>query len=272
MINTILGTKKGMSSMYDQFGRQIPVTYIVADSNVVVGTKDDRVILAFGKKKKGKKPQVHFAKIAGYMPRVIKEVKIEDLPQQTPTTETGSTSTNQTPQIKIGDKISVAVFETGDLVRVSGITRGKGFAGGVKRHGFAGGPKTHGQSDRHRAPGSIGAGTTPGRVFKGKRMAGHMGAVNLTITDLEVVKVDAQNNLMAVKGSVPGAKNGILLIEKTGKAKVRKAPEVQQVVKEKEEKEETETKETKGSEEPKDKKEDKETPNPAVAQEQSKKE
>ena len=119
-----------------------------------------------------------------------------------------------TKDIKVGDKIDVGLFKEGDLVNVTGVSKGKGFAGVVKRHGFAGGPKTHGQSDRHRAPGSIGATTSPGRVLKGKRMAGHMGTEKVTVTKLKVFKADPERNLLLVKGAVPGAKNGLVLIEK----------------------------------------------------------
>jgi large subunit ribosomal protein L3 len=98
---------------------------------------------------------------------------------------------------------------------VVGISKGKGFAGGVKRHHFKGGPKTHGQSDRHRAPGSIGAGTTPGRVFKGTPMAGHMGDRRVTATNLTVVRVNTERNLLLLRGSVPGAKNGLLVIKQS---------------------------------------------------------
>jgi large subunit ribosomal protein L3 len=106
------------------------------------------------------------------------------------------------------------MFKAGDLVQIEGISKGKGFAGGVKRYHFSGGPKTHGQSDRHRAPGSVGSTTTPGRVFKGLRMAGHMGARKVTARNLVVVDVDQAKNIVLLKGAVPGAKGGILLIEK----------------------------------------------------------
>jgi large subunit ribosomal protein L3 len=108
------------------------------------------------------------------------------------------------------------------MVDVTGTSKGRGFAGVVKRHGFSGGPKTHGQSDRHRAPGSIGACTTPGRVFKGMRMAGRMGGERVTAQSLEVVLVDPERNLLAVKGSVPGAKNGLLLIRQARKSRLLK--------------------------------------------------
>jgi len=105
------------------------------------------------------------------------------------------------------------------MVEVTGISKGKGFAGVVKRHHFAGGPKTHGQSDRHRAPGSVGAGTSPGRVFKGMRMAGHMGDRQVTALNLEVFEADPARNLLLVKGAVPGSRTGLLLIKKTGRGK-----------------------------------------------------
>jgi large subunit ribosomal protein L3 len=121
-----------------------------------------------------------------------------------------------TEAIKVGDKIDVSLFKEGDLVNISGVSKGRGFAGVVKRHHFAGGPKSHGQSDRHRAPGSIGSTTSPGRVLKGLRMAGHMGNSRVTARNLEICKADAEHNLLLVKGAVPGARNGILLIRKTG--------------------------------------------------------
>jgi len=203
MINTMLGLKKEMSALFDQRGYRIPVTNIVAQPNIILTVNKDKVQLGFGQKKKVKKPQSAFVNIAGFAPRFIKEVtKIDSDPQYSP-----------------GDKLTVSIFQPGDLLKVTGITKGKGFAGSVKRWGFAGGPKTHGQSDRHRAPGSIGQTTTPGRVFRGKKMAGHMGAAKHTIGGLEVIEVDSEKNQILVKGSVPGAKNGLLIIEKTGHVK-----------------------------------------------------
>jgi len=111
------------------------------------------------------------------------------------------------------------LFKSGDLVDITGVSKGKGFAGVVKRHHFAGGPKTHGQSDRHRAPGSIGATTSPGRVFKGMRMAGHMGNSQVTVQQLEVFEADPARNLLLVRGAVPGARNGLLLIKKSRRGK-----------------------------------------------------
>ena len=118
---------------------------------------------------------------------------------------------------QVGQIVDVSIFQPGDFVDVTGISKGKGFAGGMKRHHFSGGPKTHGQSDRARAPGSVGAGTTPGRVFKGTPMAGHMGSQTITTSNLKVVRVDTERNLILVKGSVPGSKNTILSIKESKK-------------------------------------------------------
>ena len=119
--------------------------------------------------------------------------------------------------LQVGERVTVDMFLPGEKVDVVGTTKGRGFQGGMKRHGFAGGPKTHGQSDRARAPGSIGGGTTPGRVLKGKRMAGHMGNTRVTVKNLEVVQVDPERDLLMVMGGVPGAPNGLLMIRKIGK-------------------------------------------------------
>ena len=123
---------------------------------------------------------------------------------------------NDVSSIKRGDKVDVGFLKQGDLVSVVGLSKGRGFAGVVKRHHFSGGPKTHGQTDRHRAPGSIGATTYPGRVLKGKRMAGHMGNRRVTARKIKVVQADPERNLLLVKGAVPGANGGLLLIEKIG--------------------------------------------------------
>ena len=120
--------------------------------------------------------------------------------------------------VTLGSEVTVQqVFSPGDVVRVMGISKGKGFASAIKRHNFRGGPRTHGQSDRERAPGSIGATTTPGRVFKGKRMAGRMGNDRVTVRNLTVVSVDPQSHVMTVKGLVPGGKNNFLVISKSTK-------------------------------------------------------
>jgi hypothetical protein len=112
----------------------------------------------------------------------------------------------------VGDRIGVEVFQEGDFVDITATSKGRGFAGGVKRHGFSGGPKTHGQSDRHRAPGAIGAGNTPGRTFKGMRMAGHMGDAQVTVRNLEVIESDPARGLLIIAGAVPGARDGLVKI------------------------------------------------------------
>jgi large subunit ribosomal protein L3 len=116
--------------------------------------------------------------------------------------------------VKRGDKFDVTLLKQGDLVNVTGFSKGKGFAGVVKRHHFAGGPKTHGQTDRHRAPGSIGSTTFPGRVLKGRRMAGHMGNRRVTVRNLKVIQTDPERNLLLLQGAVPGVNGGLLIIEK----------------------------------------------------------
>jgi len=126
--------------------------------------------------------------------------------------------TDDADQYQVGQLIDVALFQEGDLVDVIGTSKGKGFAGAVKRHGFRGGPKTHGQSDRMRAVGSIGSTTTPGRVFKGMRGPGHMGSRRTTVLNLTVVKVDAERNLIAVRGAVPGPNTGLVLVRNAVKA------------------------------------------------------
>jgi large subunit ribosomal protein L3 len=117
--------------------------------------------------------------------------------------------------LELGDEVGVSIFEVGDKITITGTSKGKGFQGGVKRYNFRGGPKTHGQSDRHRAPGSIGAGSTPGRVIKGMRMAGRMGGQKVTVKNLQLLFVDPDRNLLMVKGAVPGVKDSLLTIRKS---------------------------------------------------------
>ncbi len=233
---TILGIKGNMTNRYSSRGLRVPVTIVQASPNTVVEVKKDKILVGLGVTKKIKKPQNGIVTKIGLMPRYLKEIKKDSA--------AGG-------EIKVGDKITVAAFALGDAVSVTGTTKGHGFAGGVKRWGFHGGPKTHGQSDRHRAPGSIGQGTTPGRVYKGKHMAGHFGNVQITTTGLEVIAIDAANNLLLIKGAVPGAKNGFLIVEKTGKVKKYVAPP-----EEKPKEDEKESNESKG-EEKENKKEEK---------------
>lgn len=192
-----------MGAKFNTRGVRIPLTEIKAEPNIVLKLSEEKVLLGFGQKRKTKKTEKKLAETAGFTPLRIREAKLdsnENLPKE-------------------GEKITVSIFEAGDLVKVTGQTKGRGFAGGIKRWGFSGGPKTHGQSDRHRAPGSIGSGTTPGRVYKGKKMAGHMGVAKHTTINLEVIEVDEKNNVLLVKGAIPGPKNGLVIVKKIGKVK-----------------------------------------------------
>ncbi|HEY84225.1 MAG TPA: 50S ribosomal protein L3 [Chloroflexi bacterium] len=207
----ILGKKVGMTQIFNEEGNVIPVTLIEAGPCYITQKKTQEqdgysaVQLGFGEvsEKRVTRPRAgHLKKSKAPMLKYLREFRVKDH-----------------SDLKVGQVIDASVFEVGDLVDVVGTSKGKGFAGVVKRHGFAGGPKTHGQSDRHRAPGSVGAGTTPGRVFKGKRMPGRMGGERVTVSNLEVVIVDAERNLLAVKGAVPGAKEGLIVVKEARKTR-----------------------------------------------------
>lgn len=211
MINTLIGTKKDMTSTYDSRGRRVGATVVQISPNFVtqIKTADGKdgyngVQLGYGTKKSVKKPQLGIGKKAAVeLPiRWFREV------------EGGG------EELKPGTEITLnQVFSIGDAVKIQGTSKGKGFQGGVRRHGFHGGPKTHGQSDRLRAPGAIGSGTTPGRVYKGKKMAGHMGAEKVSVKNLEVVGLDKTNNLLVIKGAVPGPVGGLVMVTKLGRIK-----------------------------------------------------
>jgi large subunit ribosomal protein L3 len=197
----ILGKKIGMTQIFRE-NREIAVTAIEAGPCSVTQIKSadkdkyNAVQIGFDPAKKLNKAESgHLKGVGNY--RILREIRIDNV-----------------KDYQVGQKIDVGIFKPGDIVKVEGISKGKGFAGGVKRHHFSGGPKTHGQSDRHRAPGSVGSTTTPGRVFKGLRMAGHLGAVKVTVRNLEVVEVDVNKNVILLRGAVPGARGGIVLIEK----------------------------------------------------------
>ena len=204
MTQGIIGKKLGMTQIFRDNGKVEAVTAIEAGPCAVVQVKTaaregyNALQIGFGQAKRLSSPQRGHLKDLGQF-RYLREFRIDDI-----------------EGVQVGDRIDVSLFQAGDLVDVTGVSKGKGFAGVVKRHGFAGGPKTHGQSDRHRHPGSIGAGTSPGRVFKGTLMAGHMGSERVTVRKLEVFQTDPDRNLLLVKGAVPGASNGLLLIRKSG--------------------------------------------------------
>lgn len=216
MINTLLGVKKQMTSTYDSRGRRVGATVVEIQPNLVTQIKSkegkdgyDGIQLGLGTKKSVKKPQLGHVKKTGVEKAVrwFREIRITNQEQLTEDTKPGT-------EIKLDQ-----VFSIGDAVKVSGTSKGKGFQGGVRRHGFHGGPKTHGQSDRHRAPGAIGSGTTPGRVYKGKKMAGHMGNVKVSTKNLEIVGIDKEKNLLTIKGAVPGSSGGLVTITKLGRIK-----------------------------------------------------
>jgi large subunit ribosomal protein L3 len=207
-VKGILGRKVGMTQIFDENGRAIPVTVVEAGpcrvTQVKTVDKDgyEAVQLAFGSSKKSSKPQAgHFRKAGVEDARHVVELRLE---------ERG--------ELSLGDEIKADIFEAGDLVDVIGVTKGKGFAGGMKRHGFSGLSATHGTQRKHRSPGSIGACATPARVFKGMKMAGQHGNTRITTLNLEVVEGDAERGLLLVKGAVPGPNGGLVFVRNAVKA------------------------------------------------------
>jgi large subunit ribosomal protein L3 len=201
-VRGILGRKMGMTQVFDDGGRAIPVTVVEAGPCRVAQVKTPEtdgytaVQLSFGTPKRANKPlSGHYAK-AGISPgRYLVELRLD---------EPG--------EWKVGDEIRADIFESGDVVDVIGVTKGKGFAGVMKRHNFAGLGASHGTQRKHRSPGAIGACATPSRVFRGTRMAGHMGHRRVTTLNLQVIKADPERNLLLVKGAVPGPKGGLVMV------------------------------------------------------------
>jgi large subunit ribosomal protein L3 len=202
----LIGKKLGMTRIFDEKGNDVQVSVIQTGPCYVteIRTKDrhgyEALQLGFEEKrdKSVKKPERgHFAKSGVKPMRFVREFRTYDV-----------------NQFKLGDAIKADVFQVGDKVKVIGISKGKGFQGVVKRHHFGGGPVTHGQSDRMRAPGSLGGSSYPSRVLKGLRMAGRMGGDRVTVRNMKVVRVDAENNIVMVRGGIPGAKNGMVVIQK----------------------------------------------------------
>ncbi|MCH8987965.1 MAG: 50S ribosomal protein L3 [Chloroflexi bacterium] len=204
MLQGFLGKKIGMTQIFREDGRVVPVTVIEAGPCVVtqVKTKEtdgyEAVQLGFGEVKRRNKPLSGHLKDSRLC-RFLREVAADN-----------------TSEFEVGQTISVDIFQAGEKVDIIGRSKGRGFAGVMKRWGFKGGPKTHGQSDRARAPGSIGGGTTPGKVYKGLKMAGHMGNRRITVKGLEIVEVDAERNLLLIKGGIPGATNSLVQIRRVG--------------------------------------------------------
>jgi large subunit ribosomal protein L3 len=208
MINTILGSKGNSSQTFVE-GFKVPITKVIAGPCFVTAIKSEErdgyhaIQVGFGmrKLKNTSKPlQGHLKENIkdNKAPRYLREIKIK-----------------KEAEVKVGDEIKVSdIFHAGDLISVTGISKGKGFASGIKKWGFHGGPRTHGQSDRERAPGSIGQTTTPGRVYKGKKMAGRMGGEQVTVKNLHVVSVNSETNEMAISGQIPGIPGGLITIKK----------------------------------------------------------
>ncbi len=203
-INGLIGKKIGTTQFFNQDGTADCVTAIRLGPCTVtqIKTRDtdgyDSVQIGFEPVKSLDKPRTgHLSRGGGTLFRHLREVAADDI-----------------GEVDVGQSVDVSLFQAGDAIQITGKSKGRGFAGGVRRYNFRGGPKTHGQSDRHRAPGSVGAGSTPGRVIKGLRMAGHMGDAKVTQRGLKVVLADPDRNLLLVKGSVPGARNSLLIVNK----------------------------------------------------------
>ena len=201
-INGIIGKKLGMSLIYDDSGNMLPVTLVQAGPCTVTQVKTlakdgyDSVQIGFSESKNLNSPQSGHQKRSGGQFSVLQEFQADD-----------------PDQIEVGQKITTEIFEENEKIKVSGTTKGRGFSGGVRRYGFKGGPKTHGQSDRHRAVGSIGAGSSPGRVWPGTRMPGRYGNEKATIKGLSIAKIDTKNNILVIKGSIPGHNGSNVRIE-----------------------------------------------------------
>lgn len=208
MIHGLIGRKLGMTQIFDEQGLARPVTVIEAGPCVVTQIRStekdgyEAVQVGYGIAKKLNKPQQGHVRASGHQVKTLREFKADDY-----------------SSVEVGNVFKADTFAEGDIIDVTGTSKGRGFQGGMKRHGFRGGPKTHGQSDRARAPGSIGSSATPGRVMKGKRMAGQMGNERVTVQNLKVLRIDVERNLLLVEGSVPGPNQGTLLIKRAVKGR-----------------------------------------------------
>jgi large subunit ribosomal protein L3 len=204
MAEGLLGRKRGMSQIFTEKGEVVPVTVLELGPCFVTQVKEDTkdgyraIQIGFEETRRLNKPERGHLKNTPSL-RHLKEIRIRE------------------EEYKVGDKLTVSLFVVGDIVDVTGVSKGKGTAGVVKKYHFRGGSKTHGQSDRTRRPGSSSSTTTPGRVYKGTRRAGQLGNVRKTVQNLRVEVVDAERNLVAVRGAVPGGKNGLILVRKARK-------------------------------------------------------
>ena len=204
MLQGFLGKIIGMTQIFREDGRVVPETVIQAGPCVVTQVKTKEtdgyvaVQLGFGDVKRRNKPE------SGHLKNSRRSQYLREV------------ATDDTSEFEVGQAIGVDIFESGEKVDVIGTSKGRGFAGVMKRWNFGGGPRTHGQSDRARAPGSIGGGTTPGKVYKGLKMGGHMGNRRITVKGLEIIEIDTERNLLLVKGVIPGATNSLVQIRRAG--------------------------------------------------------
>ncbi len=205
MAEGLLGRKRGMTQIFSDKGHVIPVSVLEIGPCYVTHIRTNE------------KEGYTAVQIGFEESRRLNKAERGHLKNLPPLKHLREVRTSQTDKYKVGQKLNAALFEVGERVDVTGTSKGKGTAGGVKRYHFRGGPKTHGQSDRLRRPGSSSATTTPGRVFKGTRRAGRMGAERVTAPNLEVIQVDTERNLVVVRGAVPGAKNGLIFVKKARK-------------------------------------------------------
>jgi large subunit ribosomal protein L3 len=198
----VIGRKVGMTSVFMEDGTLVPVSVVAVEPNTVTGLRTverdgyTAVQLGAGRSRRLTKPRLG---------------QLKDLP---PVSDTREFRLDDVSEYEVGQTLDVSLFAAGDVIDVTGVSKGKGFAGTIKRHNFRRGPETHG-SDSHRQPGSVGAGTYPGKVFKGTPMAGRMGNDRTTIKKMTVVRTDADRNLLLVKGPVPGARNALVVVRKT---------------------------------------------------------
>jgi len=215
-MKALLGTKLGMTQLFNADGAATRVTLIQAGPCTItqIKTKEtdgyNAVQLGFGDAKHQAKPQVGHLKNAGSNSQYLKEVRLNDIDPNSPHAKYLTAQTEEALGLSVGTSLDVTAFEAGDKVHVTGTSKGKGFAGTIKRHNFSRGPKSHG-SHNYRAPGSIGSGY-PEHVFKGMRMAGRMGHDQVTISGLKIVVVDASLGVLAVSGAVPGPKRGLVMV------------------------------------------------------------
>ncbi|MXY21636.1 MAG: 50S ribosomal protein L3 [Dehalococcoidia bacterium] len=207
-VHGIIGKKIGTTQMFREDGRADAVTVIQAGPCTVTQVKTEDtdgyvgVQLGYEEAKSLNRPEAGHLKGVDKNFQFLREFGVDDV-----------------SEVELGQAIDVSLFSAGDLIDATADSKGRGFQGGVKRYNFRGGPKTHGQSDRHRAPGSVGAGSTPGKVIKGLRMAGHMGSQRVTVRKLEVIEADTDRNLIFIKGAVPGSRNSLVLLKRSGSRK-----------------------------------------------------